>query len=421
MEFKELEDIRDDSPVIQNRNKRLHSFGKSDVLDQQMPTKKRKVKNNKLNFKSMEVRPGYFKGLKNNKDCEPQRRNSKEGHEMMTQSSVIGIKRRSSRGLPVKMSNIEYYKKIKVQRVREFSMNKKLHDELKKNGSSRLIEEQKLKNFDETDRQNNQKIENNLNTQRKTITDRLKSRKERSISRIRNKIRKSQNISNSCISQLKKNTNEDEIKVDKSKLLESEILQLNNEPVVRGRIGSHQKTALQNRKQSHHEKEKKILEEHQDENIKQRNLSIESGTVKQQQSRISKLMEELYSRKKSDSKNGNQLKDLPKKSQSNYKKLNLMKYESTPLKQISLKKKEFKLSNLIGRSLKKPKHLLVSSKKFNTPIKEQEFLLEKNQGHINKSKNAMIISDILRMKKDPLKVLLFSNIFRNKNIIQIFL
>lgn len=82
-------------------------------------------------------------------------------------------------------SNLENYQRLKVQRNKEYSMQKKLHDQYIRDKDD--IEKKKLKQFEQIDENNTSKVRANLNQQNQTIQDRLRSRRDKSVSRIRMK------------------------------------------------------------------------------------------------------------------------------------------------------------------------------------------------------------------------------------------
>ena len=81
--------------------------------------------------------------------------------------------------LPVKVSNMDSYRRLRMQRVREYSMNKKLSDEMKKS----KLQGSHMAKFKETDRVNDEQIHNNLRFQKNNIRERLKVRRDKSISK----------------------------------------------------------------------------------------------------------------------------------------------------------------------------------------------------------------------------------------------
>lgn len=81
--------------------------------------------------------------------------------------------------LPLKVSNMDSYRRLRMQRVREYSMNKKLSEEMKR---SRLQGSEMAK-FKETDRVNDEQIHDNLRFQKNNIRERLKVRRDKSISK----------------------------------------------------------------------------------------------------------------------------------------------------------------------------------------------------------------------------------------------
>lgn len=103
-------------------------------------------------------------------------------------------KLKAKEGLPFKepksklperrVSNLENYKKLKVQRNKEYTMQKKLHEQFIKNKKGNT---QKLEKFSKMEENNTYMVEENLDEQKKKIRDRLRSRRDKSISKIKSK------------------------------------------------------------------------------------------------------------------------------------------------------------------------------------------------------------------------------------------
>lgn len=139
----------------------------------------------------------------------PKRRSSKKVIKKMTKSTAQA--KRNSRkllyhekskakedagdALPVRErgherrpSNLENYLKLKEQRNKEYSMQKKLHEQyIRDKGKN---DTKKLETFESIDKNNTSKVRQNLNRQNRSIQDRLRSRKNKSI--IRNGKKKSE-------------------------------------------------------------------------------------------------------------------------------------------------------------------------------------------------------------------------------------
>ena len=82
-------------------------------------------------------------------------------------------------------TNIENYKKLKEQRNKEYSMNRKLHDEYRK--SQDITGKTEIEKFSQLEKNNTDKLQSDLNAQKMNFRERLKSRREKSISKIKKK------------------------------------------------------------------------------------------------------------------------------------------------------------------------------------------------------------------------------------------
>lgn len=81
--------------------------------------------------------------------------------------------------MPLKNSNMENYRKLRMQRVREYSMSKKLKEKMQKS----QFQGSQMEKFKLTDQQNDRHINDSLRFQQDKIRQRLKMRRDKSISR----------------------------------------------------------------------------------------------------------------------------------------------------------------------------------------------------------------------------------------------
>ena len=92
--------------------------------------------------------------------------------------------------LEPRKSNLESYQKLKVQRTREYSMNKRLHEKYRQ-GDIKKNQKDTLSDFQKVNEQNTGLVQNNLAKQKSLLRDRIRSRREKSISKARSRTLKS--------------------------------------------------------------------------------------------------------------------------------------------------------------------------------------------------------------------------------------
>lgn len=119
-----------------------------------------------------------------------------------------------------RVSNLESYQKLKVQRTKEYSLHKKLHDHYLKDKSKKG--ETQLENFSKMELDNTNKVKQNLDDQKKNFRERLKSRKDKSVSRIKKKshnLKKKMNESSMEHLKINKIVSKSDIDVSKDQIL----------------------------------------------------------------------------------------------------------------------------------------------------------------------------------------------------------
>ena len=126
----------------------------------------------------------------------PDQQNSKEQKPI-----VPNIERFNRRMMiPVKKSKyLNDFERLKIKRKNEMSINRKLNQKLEKDEGTLAEDKKKLRKFSQMDQNNDRKIRQELSKQKDQISQRLRMRKEKSISRISHKKPAEHQRGKSCI------------------------------------------------------------------------------------------------------------------------------------------------------------------------------------------------------------------------------
>lgn len=103
---------------------------------------------------------------------------------------ITGLPFKKRSKLEPRKSNLETYQKLKVQRTREYSINKRLHEKYMQ-GNIKKNQKDTLADFQKVNEQNTGLVQSNLQRQKMALKERIRSRREKSISKARSRTIKS--------------------------------------------------------------------------------------------------------------------------------------------------------------------------------------------------------------------------------------